>query len=1170
MSADDPDDSPTLPHGKQPQPPPEPGEDPTVASPAAGRGKAPDAAPLAPEQLIGKVIGGCRIDKLLGRGAMGAVYKARQIKLDRDVAVKVIRPEMMTDERMLKRFQVEARTVGKFNSAHVVMVHDVGFEQGVHYLVMEFVRGTNLREHVKLLAGGRLPAGEALPLMRQAVSGLEEARRLNVVHRDIKPDNLMLTDQGVLKIADFGIAKPEEDFSMTLTSELVGTPLYMSPEQCQGGASLDFRSDMYSLGATFYYLLTGEPPIRASSVYELIQTKTKLESLCLWKALPELHENHPLSRVIERMTALEADDRYPDYEQLRNDLVLVEHGQTIAAPVKKPRKEPVPALRREKEPAGRGLLWAGLLALGLGGGYAAYHFGTDRAPVITPAGGEDAAEAVRMATERLGGWRRRLAAEGPGESLRQEVGATPVPLAMAGERDRLRVDIDAALSIDRRLAALSPPAELAPPFDDLREHLRRVGEASQLHDAAGPEVRTWLQRRVGDARGEAALIALAKASLLAAYQAWQGDRERAGEDLPRLAALGKRLETVEAARRTMLELLPGTREWLDANLPTKALDEARRRLVPAPVAGNDTDAGPVLDQIQQELDRVGPNDSLKLRAEKLQPLDPASIARRNEVLDAIQRARSVRELAIGTGTSVPTNPGPRFLDEVVDYFRRLDLAFQPLRPNGEALPAWAATLRTELRREDALRQRAVESVRASGAALRSDADAGAPARQIAAAWSAIETMLLRFAESFPGAEPPLAAADLAATKSLVERAAARERLVQEVDALAQDVDKVKTLVQWRGAGEALERRLTAARSAASGGGELAGRLEGVAAACASWRAATARFDEAVAAVADGDLGKAKARIEAASGEPGRAECLALGDCISQVQTVFADLARTLDVVDAAKRLRAIRTATAGLGVRALDAALGRWLDGIAALERRTFGMVAIPGGVVGPSTRVEGFFLSATECSREQFAEFLAELRAAVEGAGSPAARLQSVEARLVGAEMTPDRLQALLEQDSRGSERRPVDRVTWHEAAAYAAWRGQVLPTADEWTLAAFGDGRKYAFPWGAEWSNDPEQRNPSNRELADVDVGGLSWRKADGMRLHHLGGNVAEWLEGAVGEATAPLAGGRYNLRGERDAKEQAGGQFDMRFKADTMSGIGFRTALRLRNVPELAWPR
>ncbi|MCA9580036.1 MAG: serine/threonine protein kinase, partial [Myxococcales bacterium] len=177
---------------------------------------------------------------------------------------------MMTDPRMLKRFEVEARTVGKFNSANVVMVHDVGFEQGVHYLVMEFVQGKNLREHVKLLVGGRLPVGDALPLIRQACAGLNEARRLGVVHRDIKPDNLMLTDQGVLKIADFGIAKPvQDDFSMTLTSELIGTPLYMSPEQCQGGAAIDFRSDMYSLGATFFYLLTGEPPIRASSVYEL-------------------------------------------------------------------------------------------------------------------------------------------------------------------------------------------------------------------------------------------------------------------------------------------------------------------------------------------------------------------------------------------------------------------------------------------------------------------------------------------------------------------------------------------------------------------------------------------------------------------------------------------------------------------------------------------------------------------------------------------------------------------------------------------------------------------------------------------------------------------------------------------------------------------------------------
>jgi serine/threonine protein kinase len=332
MSPIDPDEAPTR-SGDRPtsggrpadrqrsarKPEPAPSEDRTVPSmqaQAAGADKAKPAAQKgATDNVIGKTIGGCRIDSLLGRGAMGAVYKARQVSLDRDVAVKVIRPEMMTDPRMLKRFEVEARTVGKFNSAHVVMVHDVGFEHGVHYLVMELVQGKNMREHTKLLAGGRLPAGEAIPLLRQACKGLEEAQRLGVIHRDIKPDNLMLTDRGVLKIADFGIAKPmHEDFNMTMTSELIGTPLYMSPEQCQGKADLDFRSDMYSLGATFYYLLTGEPPIRASSVYELIQTKTKLENLCLWKALAELDQNHPLSRVIERMTSLDREDRYESYE----------------------------------------------------------------------------------------------------------------------------------------------------------------------------------------------------------------------------------------------------------------------------------------------------------------------------------------------------------------------------------------------------------------------------------------------------------------------------------------------------------------------------------------------------------------------------------------------------------------------------------------------------------------------------------------------------------------------------------------------------------------------------------------------------------------------------------------------------------------------------------------
>ena len=148
MQQDDPDNQLTR-HGGMPG-----DEDPTIVS-RTDHGASPERSAADISALIGTVLGGCRIDSLLGTGAMGAVYKAHQLKLARDVAVKVIRPEQISDPRVLKRFEIEARTVGKFNSPHVVMVHDVGHERGVHFLVMELVRGSNLRTHVKSLPGKR-------------------------------------------------------------------------------------------------------------------------------------------------------------------------------------------------------------------------------------------------------------------------------------------------------------------------------------------------------------------------------------------------------------------------------------------------------------------------------------------------------------------------------------------------------------------------------------------------------------------------------------------------------------------------------------------------------------------------------------------------------------------------------------------------------------------------------------------------------------------------------------------------------------------------------------------------------------------------------------------------------------------------------------------------------
>ena len=234
-------------------------------------------------------------------------------------------------------------------------------------------------------------------------------------------------------------------------------------------------------------------------------------------------------------------------------------------------------------------------------------------------------------------------------------------------------------------------------------------------------------------------------------------------------------------------------------------------------------------------------------------------------------------------------------------------------------------------------------------------------------------------------------------------------------------------------------------------------------------------------------------------------------------------------------------------------------------------MVQIEAGVTRASPQqIQAFFIASTECSFADFNKFLRELRAVCDKIPDPAARLQAVAPRLVGADIDQTRLEGLLQRDPRRvSDKLPIDRIDWHAAAAYCAWNGLVLPTPAEWSLAAFGNGNRFQYPWGADWSTDPQQRNTNNKGLAEVDQGGLSWRQADGKTLHHLGGNAAEWLAAEPGSATAPQAGGRYN-DSDSKAREAASGTMSQVEKSDTRQGVGFRTALRPRTFIGQSWPR
>jgi tRNA A-37 threonylcarbamoyl transferase component Bud32 len=220
----------------------------------------------------GARIGGLRIEALLGRGAMGEVYRATQLALDRPVAVKRIAEHLLAQPEALARFEREAKCLARVQSQHVVAVHDFGRmredDGGEHFLlVMELVEGgRSLRSAV----GAAMPWAPATALVLHAAQGLAAAAELGVVHRDVKPDNILVTGRGVAKLADFGLARSVDSSEMTAQGAVLGTPTYMPPEACRGETA-DARGDIYSLGAVWYHLLAGKPPFQAANATALLR-----------------------------------------------------------------------------------------------------------------------------------------------------------------------------------------------------------------------------------------------------------------------------------------------------------------------------------------------------------------------------------------------------------------------------------------------------------------------------------------------------------------------------------------------------------------------------------------------------------------------------------------------------------------------------------------------------------------------------------------------------------------------------------------------------------------------------------------------------------------------------------------------------------------------------------
>jgi serine/threonine-protein kinase len=275
-------------------------------------------------KAVAHQIPGYKILGKLGAGAMAIVYKALQLSLNRTVAIKVLPKRFSGNPEYVERFFKEGRAAGKLNHNNIVQAFDVGEAGGYYYFVMEYVEGKTL--HDDLMAGKIFKEDEALDIVIQVAHALQHAHSCGLIHRDVKPKNIMINTAGVVKLADMGLARETTDIeaAQTEAGKAYGTPYYISPEQIRGKIDIDGRADIYGLGATLYHMVTGRVPYMADDPADVMRKHLKDE------LIPPDHINKQLSagisEVIEVMMAKRKEDRYNNVEELLMDLEAVRNG----------------------------------------------------------------------------------------------------------------------------------------------------------------------------------------------------------------------------------------------------------------------------------------------------------------------------------------------------------------------------------------------------------------------------------------------------------------------------------------------------------------------------------------------------------------------------------------------------------------------------------------------------------------------------------------------------------------------------------------------------------------------------------------------------------------------------------------------------------------------------
>ncbi|MBI2191230.1 MAG: SUMF1/EgtB/PvdO family nonheme iron enzyme [Planctomycetes bacterium] len=289
----------------------------------------------------GMRLGHYRLIRKLGEGGMGSVFEAIQDGLNRRVALKILPQRLLTDSAYLERFQREARAAASLNHPNIVTVYDIGHDRGHHFFSMEFVDGESLQK--RLEREGKLPLPEALSIVIRVADALDYAwKHTKIIHRDIKPDNILLTREKHVKLADLGLAKStQEETGVTTTDTAIGSPAYMAPEQARAAKDVDCRADIYSLGITFFHLVTGHRPFQGS-------TPLAVQLAHQEQPFPDPRQHEPslppsVCAVLRRMCGKTPEERYQTPEELLADLEKLKEGRLVVPPLSSRQTGPRPA-----------------------------------------------------------------------------------------------------------------------------------------------------------------------------------------------------------------------------------------------------------------------------------------------------------------------------------------------------------------------------------------------------------------------------------------------------------------------------------------------------------------------------------------------------------------------------------------------------------------------------------------------------------------------------------------------------------------------------------------------------------------------------------------------------------------------------------------------------------